>query len=216
MPSSFLMRHALGIGGLLCAASIGIGTASAETIVAAGHSVSLLTISSIDQVCHSQGAITVNVLEPPRGGFIEVIQTKAYPNFNSLNTRSRCNTIKLPATEIVYQSAGNYLGADSVIVELVTPGGGARRLRIPITVRPVTATLAPAPPPGAETVSAEPGARVAPPVPIHPRKPTVHRKSAVTAAARRRPCDGPCAAPAAKPTDHPRAPAPPKDPMVNT
>ena len=88
--SSF-MRAAFGVGSLLCLVSTGIGSVHAEAIVAAGHSVTLMTISSIDQVCHSLGTVTVNILEPPHGGFLEVVQTKAYPNFNALNTRSRCN-----------------------------------------------------------------------------------------------------------------------------
>ena len=205
MPRSFLKRHALGIG-LLCAMAGGVETAAAETIVAAGHSATLMTVASIDQVCHSLGAATINVLEPPHGGFLEVLQTKAYPNFNALNTRSRCNTLKLPATEVVYQSAGNFLGPDAVTLEIILPGGGARRVRLAVSVRPVTTNFEAAPPAGAETLAPEASA---PAVPDHPKTP-VHRKKRTVAAVPRRHPEVPVKA--APPTP----PAAPKDPMVNT
>ncbi len=127
---------------LIVALSVDIGAAQAEVVVAAGRSVSLMTLSSIDPTCHALGPVTVNVVEQPRGGYIEVSQTKAYPSFNTLNSRSRCNTLKLPATRVSYQSAGNFLGLDFVTVEAIYPEGAVKRIRVAVSVRPI----APAPP----------------------------------------------------------------------
>ena len=99
-------------------------------------------------------------------------------------------------------------------VEVIFPGGNARRLRVPVTVRPVTATFTPAPPPGAEALSPEPSV---PAAPERPKKLVRRKKSPVAVALRHRPCQGACEAPGAKAADHPRTPpATPKDPMVNT
>ena len=120
------------------------GAAKAEVVVAAGRSVSLMTLSSIDPTCHALGPVTVTVLEQPRGGYIQISQTKDFPSFNTLNSRSRCNTMKLPATRVTYQSAGNYLGLDFVTVEAIYPEGGVKRIRVAVSVRPIAP-----PPPGA-------------------------------------------------------------------
>ena len=125
----------------LCAAVATLSVAKAEVVVSAGRSVSLMTLSSIDPTCHALGAVTVNVIEQPRGGYVEVSRTRDYPNFNTLNSRARCNTLKLPATRVTYQSAGNFLGLDFVTVEAVYPEGNVRRIRVAVSVRPI------APPP---------------------------------------------------------------------
>jgi hypothetical protein len=126
----------LAVAGAL-AVIAGADGAHAEIAVAAGHSVSLMTMSSIDQACHPLGPVTVNVISPPQGGFLAITQVKTYPNFNALNTRSRCNTLKLPATQVIYQSSGTFLGLDIVTIEAIFPGGDVKRIRIPVSVRPV-------------------------------------------------------------------------------
>lgn len=132
--------------------------ARGEVAVVSGHSVSLMTTSSLDQTCHSLGPVTVNVLEQPRGGYLLVEQTRAYPAFNALNTHSRCNTIKVPATRVIYQSSGNFLGLDFATVELIFPEGGVRRVRLAISVRP----LGPGMPVPHDSVRAPPPAAGAP------------------------------------------------------
>ena len=127
-----------------CMALATFNGAKAEVVVAAGHSVSLMTLSSIDPTCHALGPVTVTVLEQPRGGYIQVSQTRDFPNFNTLNSRARCNTLKLPATRVTYQSAGNFLGLDSVTVEAIYPEGGVKRIRLAVSVRPVAPAAPPA------------------------------------------------------------------------
>lgn len=187
--------------------------AAAEVVVAAGHSVKLVTFSAIDQACHSLGPVTINVIEPPRGGYLQVTQVRDYPNFNALNTRSRCNTMKLPATRIVYQSAGTFLGLDVIAIEAIFPEGAARRIRIPVSVRPV-APQAPAADAAdaAASVAASPE-RASPEGPLSAEedKPAAHRKPKARrtqASAGRDGCAGACAA-----DRKPKAPdAPPAKP----
>ena len=84
----------------IVALGAGIDAANPELVVAAGRSVSLMTLSSIDQARHALGPVTVSVIEQPRGGYLELSQTKAYPNFNMSKSRARGNTLKLPATRV--------------------------------------------------------------------------------------------------------------------
>lgn len=126
--------------------------AKAEIVVIPGGRVTLSTIGSFDQVCHSQGRMTINVIEQPQGGSILVDNVRGYPNFAAFNTRSRCNTLKLPQTRVQYQSAPGYTGTDETVIEFIGPLGRVFRRRYVISVRP---DLALQPAPGAQTAFRE-------------------------------------------------------------
>ena len=109
--------------------------AKAEVAVVSGGQVTLTTLSEIDQGCNSHGQVSVGLIEQPQGGRIDVRPTRAYPNFISYNTRSRCNTRKLPATLVTYRASPGFTGSDNVTIEAVFPSGGVRRYRFAISVR---------------------------------------------------------------------------------
>jgi hypothetical protein len=102
------------------------GAARAEVAVVSGGRVQLTAISAVDQVCHSLGPMSVGVLQQPHAGSIIVDTIKGYPNYPAFNTRSHCNTLKLPQTRISYQSAPGFIGSDETVVEIIGPLGGVR------------------------------------------------------------------------------------------
>jgi hypothetical protein len=110
--------------------------ARAEIAVVSGGRVKLATMGSFDQGCHSLGRTSVSIIQQPHSGAVLVDTINDYPNFPATNTRSRCNTLKLPETRILYQSSPGYVGTDEVIVETIAPEGAVRRLRFFISVRP--------------------------------------------------------------------------------
>lgn len=109
--------------------------ANAEVAVASGGRVMLRTVGAFDQVCHSLGPMTVNVTQPPRAGTITAERILGYPNFPAYNTRSRCNTMKLPQTRVMYQSTPGYIGWDDVEFEMIGPLGQVTHSRFVISVR---------------------------------------------------------------------------------
>ena len=198
---AFLSRAALTTVVSLSILAAVSSSALAEVAVAAGHSVSLMTLSSVDQTCHADGDIAITVIEQPRGGSILITKTKAYPNFNVLNTRSRCNTLKLPATRVDYQSIGNYLGLDYVTVEAVYPDGAVKRIRVAVSVRPVA--------PGATPDQPAPHADAAPVAPKpNPPKPHVRHAEAHMRPPTQRNCPAPCTGKTPSPTSKPGDPKP--------
>ncbi|HEV7440622.1 MAG TPA: hypothetical protein VGN94_13525, partial [Methylobacterium sp.] len=98
-----MMRH-LTLVSLIALA--GTATASAfsgriptfERVAASGLTLKIASMSAIDQGCQSLGPMTVGLVETPRNGRVEIQPGRDFPNFSTLNTRSRCNTRKKPAT----------------------------------------------------------------------------------------------------------------------
>ncbi len=109
--------------------------AQAELVVASGGRLTLISTGAFDQACHSLGRMSVSLIQQPSNGTILVEDVKDYPNFWAFNTRSRCNTLKLPKTRVSYQSNPGYVGTDETIIEIIGPMGRVRRLRYYISVR---------------------------------------------------------------------------------
>jgi len=106
-----------------------------ERIVTAGRTQKIDYFAAVDPSCQSMGAMTINLLAPPHAGQIQLTRGREYPNFSAFNTRARCNTQKVPATQLLYTSAPGYAGEDEFTLEAVGPLGAARRWRYRITVR---------------------------------------------------------------------------------
>ncbi|WP_156629444.1 hypothetical protein [Methylobacterium sp. Leaf85] len=104
-------------------------------VVAAGHTLKLGTMSSLDQTCKSLGGTAVNIIDSPHNGEIYVQQNRDYPSYPTTNTRSRCNLQKVPVTQLFYTPNPGFRGDDTVIVELITPLGDVLRERFNISVR---------------------------------------------------------------------------------
>jgi hypothetical protein len=129
------MRFFYFIAILFSLASLAAIPAHGEVAVASGGRVKLTSLGAFDQVCHSLGPMTVGVIEQPHAGTILVDRVNDYPNFPAFNTRSRCNTMKLPETRISYQSTAGYIGQDETLIEIIGPMGRVLRYRFIISVR---------------------------------------------------------------------------------
>jgi len=106
-----------------------------ERVVGAGRTQKIGYFAAIDPTCHSMGQMTINLLDEPHGGRIQVMQGREYPSFATFNTRSSCNKSKLPATQLFYAAAPGYTGEDEFTIEVVGPLGAAQRWRYRVTVR---------------------------------------------------------------------------------
>lgn len=106
-----------------------------EKVASAGRTLKVASMSVIDQACQSVGPLTISLIEQPRSGRVEVEQGRDYPNFSALNTRSRCNARKAPATIVLYTPPLGYSGEDAFAIEFVGPYGNVGRARYHIEVR---------------------------------------------------------------------------------
>ncbi|GJE41882.1 hypothetical protein [Methylobacterium soli] len=135
------MKRRLILAGLVALA--GGGTACAfpgqiptfERVTASGHTLKITSVSAVDPTCQSLGPVTIGLIDVPHDGRIEVQQGRDFPNYSTLNTRSRCNTRKVPATLVLYTPTAGYIGEDDFTIEIVGPQGQVGRARYHISVR---------------------------------------------------------------------------------
>jgi hypothetical protein len=85
--------------------------------------------------CTATGVPRVTFVTQPAHGTMSVEQGEDYPNYPKDNARSACNTRKVPAVLLYYQSAPGYTGHDVAVVEVVFPAGNLRHQTYTITVR---------------------------------------------------------------------------------
>ena len=91
---------------------------------------------ALDPTCATIGLPTVSVVAGPSGGTIEARHVRDYPNFPTSNVRAKCDTRKVPVTEVLYRAAPGFVGTDTVIYEVVFPRGQLIRYQRRIVVRP--------------------------------------------------------------------------------
>lgn len=135
MQRNLVLAAVIGLAGTAGASALPGQIATFERVVSAGHTLKVMSVSSVDQACHSLGPFAVSLMDAPRDGRVEVVQGRDFPNFSTLNTRSRCNTRKLPATVVTYTPAPGFVGEDDFAIEIVGPLGGVGRARYHIMVR---------------------------------------------------------------------------------
>ena len=68
---------------------------------------------SLNPDCTSQGYPDVRVLTPPSHGTLRVARGETYPQYSKDNVRQVCDTQKVPATLIYYQSTLGFTGIDT-------------------------------------------------------------------------------------------------------
>jgi hypothetical protein len=90
---------------------------------------------SINPDCTATGVPKITIVTPPAHGTMIVEKDEAYPNFPRDNVRSACNTRKVPAVLLYYQSATGYTGNDIAVIEVLFPAGNLRHQTYTITVR---------------------------------------------------------------------------------
>jgi hypothetical protein len=101
----------------------------------AGKPLKVDTQYSLNPDCTSIGTTTIRTIEPPRHGTVEVREASDFPFFKPENTRSQCNSRRVPVSQIIYTPAPGYSGPDSFRMEVIYPSGGGRDISYKIEVR---------------------------------------------------------------------------------
>ena len=90
---------------------------------------------SINPDCSSIGQAVVRIIEPPKHGKVELKETTDFPYFRESNSRSQCNTRRVPATQVIYVPSPGYQGQDSFKTDVVFASGTARTYDYKVEVR---------------------------------------------------------------------------------
>ncbi|WP_158812045.1 hypothetical protein [Beijerinckia sp. L45] len=91
---------------------------------------------ALDPTCATIGLPTVQLVAGPSNGTIEARHARDFPNFPTSNVRVKCDTRRVPVTEVLYRATPGFVGVDSVTYDIVFPRGQLRRYRRVIVVRP--------------------------------------------------------------------------------
>jgi hypothetical protein len=97
-------------------------------------------VASLNPDCSSLGFATVHLVEEPQHGSVAIDHGTGYANYPQNNPRSECNKRQTEGMVISYAPNAGFTGADSVMVEVITPAGTSFKRRYAISVNP------PAPP----------------------------------------------------------------------
>jgi hypothetical protein len=78
---------------------------------------------AINPDCSSLGSATIRVIAPPANGRIAIREGTDFPNFQTNNPRSECNTRRVASTQVWYIPNPGFLGTDSASVDIISASG---------------------------------------------------------------------------------------------
>lgn len=82
---------------------------------------------ALDPTCAVVGMPKVYALSGPSNGQIETRQVRDFPNYPTFNVRAKCDTQRVPMTEVLYRPTPGFHGVDTVTYAIVFPRGQLRR-----------------------------------------------------------------------------------------
>jgi hypothetical protein len=106
-----------------------------DKTTSAGSTLMLASPQSLARDCQTLGRVEAKVMTPPDHGTVHIEAGSAFPNFVPGDPPYACNGKRYPATLISYQSAADFTGQDSAVVQIFFPDGKAPTIRFQIAVR---------------------------------------------------------------------------------
>ena len=103
--------------------------------VPAGRKWRIDFLYSINPDCSSLGFASVRVLEEPTHGKVAVENGTGYPNFPQNNQRYECNRRQADGVAVFYEPQSEFVGTDSVTIDIVFASGSSRRQHYAIEVK---------------------------------------------------------------------------------
>jgi hypothetical protein len=90
---------------------------------------------AVNPDCSASGDVNVRVTKQPEHGTVETTAATDFPTFPKENMRARCNTRKVRGVQVNYKSAEKYVGADTLGLLVLFPGGFGQEVHLNINVR---------------------------------------------------------------------------------
>ena len=90
---------------------------------------------AVNPDCSASGDVNVRVTKQPEHGTVETTAATDFPTFPKENMRARCNNRKVRGVQVNYKSAEKYVGADTLDLLVLSPGGFGQEVHLNINVR---------------------------------------------------------------------------------
>ena len=100
-----------------------------------GQKIRLWSSTMIAPDCTPSGTITSALVDAPRHGHADILDTPFYPSFTPPNPRAACDRQKVPGKVVFYTPEAGFHGHDHVTVQNANSDGFVRRIAADIEVR---------------------------------------------------------------------------------
>jgi hypothetical protein len=110
-------------------------TGEITRIIAAGQKLRVDFLADIQPDCSSAGQTTVRILDQPQHGTVTIEEGQGFTVFPENHPSSACNSRKSEGTLVFYQPSQDYLGPDSITLQITFPLGGALTRHYTIRVK---------------------------------------------------------------------------------
>jgi hypothetical protein len=90
---------------------------------------------AVNPDCSASGDVNIRVTKQPEHGTVETTAATDFPTFPKENMRARCNNRKVRGVQVNYKSAEKYVGADTLDLLVLFPGGFGQEVHLNINVR---------------------------------------------------------------------------------
>jgi hypothetical protein len=88
----------------------------------------------LDPKCELVGYPEIILTVPPNHGSAVAEHGEQYPGYPQTNVRSVCNSKRVPATNLYYQSNPDFRGKDSLTFKMLSPDGAIKTVSVEIEV----------------------------------------------------------------------------------
>jgi hypothetical protein len=124
------------VGAIAVAAAAPASTPSmVHRYVAAGQTVHIDFIYSINPDCTSIGYATIRPTSQPQHGTLKIENTTDFTNFPANNVRAECNKSRSDGVALTYEPEPDYTGPDTIDVDIIWAHGAFRKVQYAIEVR---------------------------------------------------------------------------------
>jgi hypothetical protein len=100
-----------------------------------GEKQEIFFVLDVNPDCSGLKPPAIKIVRQGRRGTAGVEIGDKYPDYPKDNVRAICNSLKMPASILSYQSRPKYVGRDTVDIDFITDGGDLHRYRFEISVR---------------------------------------------------------------------------------
>lgn len=90
---------------------------------------------SLHEDCTSAGETVIRITGAPTHGNVAVKTGSDYPNYPLDNPRKICNARKVKSTQVWYTPQRNFVGSDTISVDVLYPSGNSVQTTYTIAVR---------------------------------------------------------------------------------
>ena len=106
-----------------------------ERTVASFNKTQLSQYHQLKTDCTALGKVVVRITAQPKNGSAEVEEGEVVPNIDKDSIYFSCNGKKVTGSRLIYTSAENFVGKDSIEIEAFFPQGSSRKEKYIITVK---------------------------------------------------------------------------------